>query len=406
MFGTLGEPLSLLVHVTQHEGRSLEQLLTPPRLGGEAPAIGGAIVEAAYVLRDPPLLVRLADGPIPWAIDPQSVRFASPGYRSVASLSALPYAPPAALDPTRFTADHKVMVEAALRFQATYEPALYVVPSLPLARASAKTFGAWQALHDFAWSVNGSSDVPVRPMIASAYPGLQVVRGRFSVFDRLGDRTWAGIYVQPLQLDSKRDGVEKLVAFVRFLQEAQTAGLKVIAGRPGAFGLVLAALGVDYFDSGLDGGDSFSLSRLDQPRQRDSEGRLRGGRAKPVYLRSVMSAVRGPDATGLLESLALRSQLACDIDECLNGGYRYALEHPRVHFFHARQKELRSLRELPTTSLRVQLVNDWLESAIGTARLINRVREEQGVRPIEFGYLDRWRGVLVRIAALVAVSEA
>lgn len=54
-----------------------------------------------------------------------------------------------------------------------------VVPSLPVARASARVLKSFRAVHDF---------------------------------DRLADRSWAGVYVQPLQLDTKRDSVASLVA--------------------------------------------------------------------------------------------------------------------------------------------------------------------------------------------------
>jgi len=93
-------------------------------------SFGGAVIQASYVHRDPPLLLRLADGQVPCGVEPQSVRFASAGYASVASIAQLPYAPQAQLDPTRFTDEHRRMVRSALEFQARHEPAMYVVPSL------------------------------------------------------------------------------------------------------------------------------------------------------------------------------------------------------------------------------------------------------------------------------------
>ena len=52
------------------------------------------------------------------------------------------------------------------------------------------------------------------------------------------------------------------------------------------------------------------------------------------------------------------------------------------------------------------MVNGWLQDAIGTALLVNRVRGEAGLPTVDFDYLDRWRGVLARIASLVAVGES
>ena len=148
----------MLLHVTQNEGRSLEQLLAPRRLGEDGPSLGGAVVQASYVHRDPPLLLRLADGHIPWVIEPQSVRFASAGYLTVESIAKLPYAPPVALDTARFGDEHRRMVRSALEFQARHEPAMYVVPSLPLPRASARVLKAFSDLHEYAATLNGSDE--------------------------------------------------------------------------------------------------------------------------------------------------------------------------------------------------------------------------------------------------------
>jgi hypothetical protein len=60
MFGAF-PPRAFLVHVTEHEGRTLERLLAPRDPGMDALALGGAIVEASYVRRDPALLARLAE---------------------------------------------------------------------------------------------------------------------------------------------------------------------------------------------------------------------------------------------------------------------------------------------------------------------------------------------------------
>jgi len=406
MFGAISDPLSLVLHVTQHDGRSLERLLAPRRPGELAPAPGGAIVQASYVHRDPALLLRLADGRIPWAIEPQSHRFATSGFLNIDAIGGLPYAPSSALNPATFGNAHRTMVRSSLEFQARHEPTMYVVPSLPVAKPSASVLRAYEELHKYAFSLNGTQGIPYRPILATAYPGTPVMEGRFSVFDRLADRAWAGVYVQPLQLDTKRDSVEKLVAYVRFLQEGNAAKLNVLAGRPGAFGLLLGALEVALWDCGLGGGDSFSLSRLDRPPRTDEDGNRKGGRARPVYLRPLMSAVREADADWLLMSPALGAQLACTVGECRNGGRRYALERPREHFLHCREEELRELRELRSRSLRVPFVHDRLQEAISTARLVNRVREDGSQARLDFDYLDRWLGVLARVAAGVAAGRA
>jgi hypothetical protein len=404
MFGRLGDPLSFLPRVTQHDGRSLEQLLSPQQLGGMPAPVGGAIVNASYVHSEPPLLVRLADSRIPWVVDPCAARFHSPRYLSIRALAGLPYAPEAPLMTRQFGKRHRHMVEQALAFQAKYEPSLYSVPSLPLLQANPSDFRAWQELHEFAASLNGTV-VPFRPMLATVYAGSAIVRGRFSVFDRLADRAWAGIYVQPIHFNTKGDSVEKLVGYVRFLEQGLESKFNVIAARPGAFGLVLAALGFEYFDTGLDGGDSYDLTRLDrEPRERE-DGKKGGGHARSVYVRALKAAMPEVVVDELLSTSVLRAQLLCDLGGCRNGGYRYALEHPREHFLHTRIAELEDLRSVPA-SMRLKTVNDWLESAIAVARLVQRVREEQRQDPIDFGYLERWRSVLARTAVGLVERQA
>jgi hypothetical protein len=403
MFGAFKD-LSLLLHVTQYEGRTVEQLIAGHGSGGSEVGLGGAVVEASYVATDPQLLARLAEAHIPWIVDHQSVRFASPSFLEVARLRALPYAPLTALDSSRFTDATEAFVRGALEFQAQAEPSMYLVPSLPLSRPSAGTFRTFARIHTLAADLNGSF-VPFRPLVAAAYPSADVVRGRFSVFEHLQDRSFAGVYVLPLQLNPKRDSVERLVSYAHFLEHGQELGLRVIAGRAGTFGLILAAVGVENFDSGLGERESFSLSRLSTVRQRNPDGRRKGGRQQRVYSPQLRSMLAWGDADSSLETIPLRAQLSCLLGACRSGGYRYALEHPREHFFHARMAELEELRDRRTTELRVQLVMDWLRTAADTARLVNRVRAEGGKQPLNFGHLDVWRAVLTRIAAAVAVRE-
>lgn len=402
MFGAF-QHLSFLLHVTQFEGRTIEKLIAPRDPGETAPTLGGAVIEASYVQTDPPLLAHLAEARIPWMVDPQSIRFASPGFREIGRLRRLPYAPTAPLDPSRLTRDVEDMVRGALEFQAQAEPSMYLVPALPLSRPSAAILRTFAELHTLAADLNGTA-VPYRPMVAAAYPSADVIRGMFSVFERL-DRTFAGAYVLPLQLNPKRDSVERLVAYARFLEHAQASGLRVVAGRAGVFGLLLASFGIENFDSGLGERESFSLSRLSRVREPDPGGKRDGGRQSRVYVSPLRSTLAWKDAEAMLEMRSLRAQLTCDIGDCRFGGYRHALDHHREHFFHCRAAELDALRQRRTTELRVPLVMEWLRTAMETGRLVNRVREEQGLPALNFEHLETWRAVLTRVATVVAVRE-
>jgi hypothetical protein len=403
MFG-LFDSLTLVADVSNHDGRSLESLLAPQALGGGNESIGGAIIEASYVQRDPPLLARLGESHIPWAINPQSVRFASPRYRNVSTLAKLPYAPDRPLDPARFDDETRKMVRGALEFQAAHEPSMYLVPTLPTTKASKKIFRAFHELHAFASDLNGSPTIPYRPMLAASYPSYAVMRSRFGTFDRL-DRPFAGAFVQPLLLNTRHDSVEKLVAYSRFLQTVSEGPLPVVAGRPGPFGLVLAAFGIELFESSLDGGGSYSSSRLDREPKQIDEGKRTGGRSRSVYVGALRTSLPFDTAAELMTSLSLSAQLACLLGECRTGGFPFALEEPRRHFFHVRQDELKTLRKLPTPEYRVPVVMGWLRSAADLGRAINRIREEQNKGPIDFGHLDRWIGVLARVGAASALED-
>ena len=89
------------------------------------------------------------------------------------------------------------------------------------------------------------------------------------------DLPFDGVYVQPLRLNPVRDSVEKLLAYVRMLEAFEQAGLPVIAARVGAFGAVLAAVGISAFDSGLglaEASDLSSLNRKKTEKERTKKG--------------------------------------------------------------------------------------------------------------------------------------
>lgn len=403
MFGRADER-RLILHVSQNDGRTVEELLTPRNPLDRSRSVGGAVVDATYVARDPALLARFAGAHIPWATDPMSCRFASPGYLSAASIASLPYAPSTPLSLTAKTRDLDRMIRRALEFQAAHEPALYMVPSLPLPRASTRALAVLQHTHEVAAELNGSIGIPHRPMLATVYAGLSVMRGRYSVFERLSDRAFSGVYVQALQINAKRDSLEKLVTYAEFLRHARDTGFRVVAGRPGTFGLVLSAFGIDGFDSALGDGESFSLARLVKPKVSDPAKPRRGGRQRRIYFSKLLTVLGEDDSGAILSNKAVRAQLACGIEEC-EYDITNPLSDPRRHFFHARLRELDALEHLRTESLRVQHVRQRLDEARDSGRLVNRVWREMGREEIDFGHLDRWLGVLTRVATGVAVRS-
>jgi hypothetical protein len=184
---------------------------------------------------------------------------------------------------------------------------------------------------------------------------------------------------------------------------AQEYQLPVIAGRAGSFGLILGALGVDAWDGGLGERESYSLTRLNQPR-RDTAGRSRGGRGRRIYLRSFLTSVAHEVAGALIRTPELRRFLLCDLSPCTTGGIEYQLEHPREHFLHSRRAEVELLMNTPAGAMRVQHMHGVLTRAIGAGRQMNRILEEKGVPPVDVTHLDRWVAVLSRVATDVAIG--
>lgn len=389
---------SFVPHVSVHEGRGLEQLLAEHR---SAP-LGGAVIEAAYAATDPPLLPRLRGLRIPYAIDPQSIRFSSPRYLSIHALAELPYAPARPLPHhTRSTAID-AMVRMALQFQATHEADFYLTPTLPMHRPTLSAVQAHHQIHTVASDAVGT-EVPAKPLLAAVAPTLMVMRSPYAVYERLLDRAYDGIYVQPIRLNPKHDSVEWLVSYADFLLQAHDYKLPVVAARAGAFGLVLTAVGVDVFDAGLGERESFNLAALNRPPpQRVLE--QSGGPRRRSYSRDLLTSLDTPRLSAVVASRTLAPRFSCDIGSCRFGGYDEQLRNPRAHFFHIRQLELEELRGLPTTEMRVQHMRVRLQNAIETGRLVNRCLEEAGVDTIRFDHLGVWLAVLTRVATRVATE--
>lgn len=391
---------SFVPHVSVHEGRGLEQLLAEHQSG----PLGGAVIEAAYAATDPPLLTRLHGLRIPYAIDPQSIRFGSSRYLDIQALAELPYAPVKALPRHTRSAAIDSMVHMALQFQAKQEADFYLTPTLAMHRPTLPAVQAHHQIHTVASDAVGT-EVPAKPLLAAVAPTLMVMRSPFAVYERLLDRAYAGIYVQPIRLNPKHESVEWLVSYSDFLLQAHEYKLPVVAARAGAFGLVLTALGVDLFDAGLGERESFNLAALSRPpspREREHGG----GPRRRTYSSEILTSLDTPRLSAVVASRTLAPRFSCDIGSCRFGGYDEQLRNPRAHFFHVRQLELEELREMPTTEMRVQHMRVRLQNAIETGRLVNRCLEEAGVDTIRFDHLEVWLAVLTRVATRVATEAS
>lgn len=255
-------------------------------------------------------------------------------------------------------------------------------------------------------AANGSADLDRRPLIAQVAPGRRLLAQPELVLNRLLDYPVSAVYVQPLTLDPVKDSVEKLVQYVHFLRAIGEAGLPVIAGRVGAFGLILNALDVPAFDSGLAQAEACNLAALNRaPSKRELDGSGKtGGAGRRMYLQQLKTTFAERDATAILEDRALRSHVACTLGCCKHRGFENLAGRSRQHYLWARDHEVDLLRKRPTKSMRVDLVYEQLRSAREIATVVSRTLKEHAVEAPSFEHIDRWIAVLARETSLSAVA--
>jgi hypothetical protein len=202
------------------------------------------------------------------------------------------------------------------------------------------------------------SDIERRPMVALVAPGQKAMRSPELVLDWLVDLPVDAVYLQPLNLNPVRDSFEKLALYVAFATACRDAGLRVIAGRVGAFGLVLQALlGVSAFDSGLGDAEAFALStqaRRRRPRKGNQRG---GGRDRRIYFEVLRTTLHNRHATPLLEDRAVRHRLTCDLGCCRYRGFADLADRRRTHYLWTRTAEVSHLRDRPTAVHRTSCKN-------------------------------------------------
>jgi hypothetical protein len=402
----LSEP-RYLPRVTSHDGRAIEDALAGPTLFDPGVRLGGAVIEATYAAEDPPLVKRLREEKVPRIIDPQTQRFVGGRFLQVATLSGLPYAPAAPFAADSFTpADASQLARGALLFEQEHGADHYLAPTLPQAD---QDFQAWLRHNDqllaAACALNGGADLDRQPLIAQVAPGRMALAHPELIVNRLLDYPIDGVYVQPLNLDPVKDSLEKLNQYVAFLSAISERGLGVIASRVGAFGLVLQALGVAAFDSGLAQAEASNLAQLNRPMtekelERRREGKGGGGPDRRIYLEPLKTTVQGKHAAVILGPEAgLRGRFTCTRGCCQYRGFEDLPDRRRQHFLWARSGEVDELRARPTEALRRDHVHEQLRDAREAARLVRRVLAAERTTLPRFEHIDRWIGVLGREAA-------
>ena len=237
-------------------------------------------------------------------------------------------------------------------------------------------------------------------------PGRRAIADPRLLVKRLSDYPIDGVYVYPLRLDAVKDSVEKLVQYVEFLRALAELRVPVIAARVGAFGLVLGALGVAAFDSGLGQAEACDLASLNRaPSERELAGATRSaGPGRRVYLEALRTTLPLKQAKAIFEDRTLRSRFACPLGCCRQRGFDGLLEQPRPHYLWARHDEIGQLRRRPSAGMRVDLVHEQLREARGLAYVVRRAIRAAGEQGPGFDHLDRWLAVLAREGTLAAAA--
>jgi hypothetical protein len=400
---------TFLPRVSRHDGRAIEQALAGPTLFDRGVKLEGAVVEATYAAEQPPLLQRLAADSVPQVIDPQTVRFCGARYLQVEKLRGLPYSPSGPITADDFPKSEAVsLARGVLHFEHRAGAACYVAAGVPYFDRDAD---AWlrhnEELLAAACALNGTSDIPRRPMIAQVVPGPKALADPEQIVNRLIDYPVTAVYVQPQRLDPVHDNLEKLAQYVRFLLTLDANGLAVIAGRVGAFGLVLQALGIPSFDSGLNQAEAFNLTSLNRPlteREQERRKQGKGGGDRRIYFELLKTTLKGRHAAAILANAGIRGRFTCTLGCCQHRGFEDLPERRREHCLWTRHHEIDDMRAKSTGALRIDHVHEQLRDAREHGTAVRRALARHEVDIPSFDHIDRWIGVLAHEGGLAAAA--
>jgi hypothetical protein len=401
---------TFLPRITQHDGRAIEDVLAAT-LFDRGVRLKAAVVDASYAAADPPLLKRLRDEQMPRLMELHTQRFTTGRYLEIEALAALPYSPSQPISVENFhKGEARELAQGALRFQQAHRCDHYLTAALPYYD---NDFRSWASFNDWlldeACSANGSAEIDRRPLIAQVAPGRTALLNPQMAVNRLLDYPIVGAYVQPLNFNPVKDSAEKLKLYVEFLQAISSEGIPVIAARVGAFGLVLQALGIPAFDSGLGQAEASNLSQLNRiPTEKEKERREEGeggGPDKRIYLEQRKTTLKGSHAEAILGQRGLRSRFVCSYSCCQYRGFEDLPIRRRQHFLCTREAEVSAIRACTTRGLRRDFVREQLRDAQENARSVRRALIELGAEAPRFEHLDRWISLLAQEHLLPAFAN-
>lgn len=398
---------SYLPRITRQSGRVLEEALAPSTLFDQGAQLQGGIIEATYAADEPPILKRLR-GTVPYLVDHQLLRFAGDGFLDTATFSKLPYRPDHVIDAENVKdIDAPSLTREVLKFEQDQGCAAFISPAWPLFDQNQEN---WLTANRHLWAAscdaNGNGEIEKRAMLAQVAPGKVAMDHPDTLIETLMDLPFDGVYVQPLRLNPTKDSVEKLLRFVKMLEGFEEAGLPVVAARVGAFGVLLTALGISAFDSGLGIAEASDVKTLIRKRKppKDDEKKKGPRGIRRVYLEPLKTTMAARQAKLILEHPQLRAKFACDLGCCRFQGLEELAERSRPHYLWTRNDEVRDIRDLGTPSMKLDFVHEQLRDAREMGRLVRRTLIGNLKELPSFDHTDRWIRVLAREVEARAVA--
>jgi hypothetical protein len=369
----------LLIRPDRQDTKVIEDLLAPgggPRSLVGRPAIGAVVIDATHAVERPEFADAAANSGIAALIDPLTFGLqVSPS--STSAFAKLPYAGRAIEGD--FNLD--LVVDELLDFELA-NGATVVVPPYFHVQALEDEWTT-RTIEAMRRTANRCAQQHIQlPAIAvlsgnrrtlSTVPGLAFVE-RFS--RAAIDLGVGAIAVSVSPSGKPTDSYDGLTRVAAILDRVRVSGAAPIAWRQGAYGLTMAALGAEGYETGIGQAEATDIAghqgRIHNHTPLAEEQEFRRPR-RPVYMSRFGRSVPMSAAEVMLHDQRIQGELLCEIPGCCPTTDD-TLERQRHHAVRARAHQLAELDSQPPR-WRVQRLLRSLESAIGTARRANEILE-------------------------------
>lgn len=351
-----------------------------------------AVVDAAWAYGRADLLGGLRSNGVRLIFDTGSFRYREPGPFAVAKHREAPWAPASVLHdgdlPTL-----REYVRRDLRAQADLNADAYLVPGfVPRDRTDDVSLLTLAAVEEAV----GFADLPAKPLVGvlGVHPS-NTAAGRY-LLDRLSN-SLAGLFVQFSQLDPYRDSASRLETLARFLLDCEAAGFPTLAGRLGALGPMLSALGITAAEAGLGEGERFALAQQVRPPNQDPSGSIGSRLGRNLFVSQIGRSVPARTWARLLDVDALRGSLRCGLACCRWASIDTIAARAIEHSLRWRCADAETMGHT-AGPLRIELLRDRIAQQKAILNGCNRALAELGERPIPTVHLDHQLTAAARLA--------